>query len=168
MIYVTANTGFSDADHIRAQKIIRSWNAIVTQNDIVINIGTFATDRPLYYMQQLNGMIVSVVGDNDADVPGIKFKQLYLYADYSFSHIKDKDKEVLWVLSSDPAQMDKTGYPLILGVDIWTWRQRSPGQWAVTETDSHLIGQQIINANIDLWDHKPISMQMITQRYLCS
>ena len=168
MIHVTANTRFSDADPIRAKRIICAWNAAVRKDDLVILIGTFAIDRPLYYMQQLNGLIISVVGENDADFPGAKFNQLYLYADDSLTHKLDSKKEVIWELSRDPEALKDTGYPVILTHDKWAWKKRGVGQWVVDEVNIYPIGNPVVNANIDLWDSRPISLQMITQKYLCS
>lgn len=168
MIYTTANARFSDADPERNQRIIRNWNGIVTNADIVLHLGNFAVDRPLYYLQRLNGQIMSVVGDRNYDFPGTKFKNLFFYADGTFTQQKLPGREdVLCILQAGEESLSDSKLPEIFGVDYGSWRFKSYGERINGGDFSYLLSKPVINANIDVWD-KPISMQMITERYLCS
>jgi len=169
MYYVTANAKFSDADPDRNQKIIHNWNGIITNADTVLHLGNFAIDRPLYYLLQLNGLIVSVVGDSDDGFPGTKFKHLFLYSDGTISQRELSGREdVLCVLQAGEETLSDLDYPEIIGVTEGDWKLKSYGERIIGGDFSYLLNKPVINANIDLWDYRPISLQMITERYLCS
>ena len=169
MIFITANARFSSSDPDRNQKIIRNWNGTVTNADTVLHLGNFAVDRPLYYLHQLNGLIVSVVGDSDDDFPGPKFKNLFLYADGTFTQrqLPGRD-DVLCILQAGEGSLSDSEFPEIFAVDYGDWRYKGYGERIIGCDFSYLLSKPVLNANIDLWDYRPISLQNITERYFCS
>jgi len=166
MHYVTANAKLTPTDPEYTRRVIHNWNEVVTNLDTVFHLGTFALERSAFYLQQLNGSTVAVVGNNETEFYGPKFRDLFLYADGTFHPRKLTGRgEVVCILRSGEKNLTDSEYPEIFAVDEGEWRARGSGERIVGADFAYLLNKPVVNVNIDLWDYKPVSIQMIVERY---
>lgn len=168
MQFITANAKFSSTDPERTQTLIHNWNSVVGMTDVVFHLGVFALENSTYYLAQLNGMVVAVVGEEQIEFDGPKFKNLFTYADGTISQHLQIDRGDPIILTGSAKLLTDSEYPEFLADDYGDWKVKSYGERIVGSDYSRLLVKPVINAVIDLWEYKPISMQMITERYLCS
>jgi len=92
--FVISDTHFGDAKIIDIVKrpfnsveemdatLIRNWNKVVTDNDLVYILGDFAFKNPEYYLNQLKGRKILVKGNHDNNIKGIVCRHFESTSDY--------------------------------------------------------------------------------------
>jgi len=113
--------------------IIKNWNSIVRDEDVVYILGDFCFKRFSHYWKQLKGNKVLIKGNHDKK--GLDEATLYLF-----------DKE--WQLIHRPQD---SGYKYVLHGHV-----HKPPKIHTQKND-----RLFINVCCELWDYKPVSMKQI-------
>jgi len=168
MYYIAGNALLSDADDERTQRIIRNWNAMVRNTDTVFHIGGFATGSSEYYLNQLNGLVVEIAGEEEIEFAGPKFKQLVINPDESYSKVVQPGQEMPVILTNRAEGITEYDHPVIIADRSASWMFKGCGERVIGPDYCYLLNKPVINADIDVLNFRPISLRMIIERYLCS
>jgi calcineurin-like phosphoesterase family protein len=119
--------------------LIKNWNSVVTNNDIVFHIGDFAFKNFDAFKEFLQGQIIFIKGNHDEENKiiiedcVINFNQKNIY----LNHFPDLCK----------AEYNLCGH--------------IHDKWKAKVED----GKYIINVGCDVWNYKPVSLQQIIEEF---
>lgn len=142
------NRPFKNASHMEAE-LIRNYNNIVTEEDIVFIIGDFSlksSQHAGYYRQlldKMNGQKHLILGNHDVENAWFHVKNGFLSV---HTHLALTLDEIDMILVHDPAESALNRNIIFLCGHIH---------------DLFITYKNVINVGVDVWDYKPISWERI-------
>ena len=139
---------FNNVEHMD-REIIRRWNERVKPEDTVFHLGDFMfggsaihgnQKKPNYYLEQLNGHIISVKGNHDNN-NGLKT---------NIESINIKLGGINWWCQHKP--------------EMLTWKYNLCGHvhnnWKVMKTGRY----NVVNLSVEVWNYYPVKIEEIMER----
>ncbi len=158
-IFFTADTHFAHKRIIELAKrpfttveemdevMIKRWNAVVTENDVVYHLGDFAWTDHTPYLRQLNGQKHLILGNHDYDNRVDKAKGWHSVERYRELKIGD-DNLVLFHYA------------------MRVWNKSHHGSISLYgHSHGNLLGDdQSLDVGVDCWMFAPITLEQIKNR----
>ncbi len=145
------NRPYSDV-HEMNKALTDNWNSVVSDNDIVYQLGDFAFGTFDKYIHRLNGTIISIRGNHDRVRQMRKFGKWHQTIDFEYDGVRfllnhkpilpgDKDSDV-------HLDVDQDDYDWILCGHVHE-------KW--------ITNGKNINVGVDVWGFKPVSIDQIME-----
>jgi calcineurin-like phosphoesterase family protein len=99
---------YKDVDEMN-QELIKNWNSVVTDNDIVIHLGDvgFGTGGFIELMKQLNGYIILIKGNHDRKKQIAKMLDVGAINEYYSADMVGWEEDDKFLFSHKPTNPDK-------------------------------------------------------------
>ena len=163
MLYLIGNVGFSGDTPEQNALRINNWNKTVRAEDMVIHVGNFSDGKADYYQLALNGLIVFVTGSeyNVEGNKGVKFKNLFLYSDGTFTLRNNPKRNAVFVVSTLAKNLTSSKIPEIVSDASAEWSRKRPGQHMRGAHYSYLLDKSVVNIDCSLWGEAPVSFNSL-------